>query len=31
MQQELGHEVDMTAVKSALKKHLAACFAYQYA
>lgn len=31
MQQELGHEVDMTVVKSALKKHLAACFAYQYA
>jgi lipoyl(octanoyl) transferase len=31
MQQELGHEVDMSAVKVALKKHLAACFAYQYA
>jgi lipoyl(octanoyl) transferase len=31
MQQELGHEVDMSAVKVALKKHLAAGFAYQYA
>ena len=31
MQQELGHEVDMSAVKAALKKHLAAGFAYQYA
>jgi lipoyl(octanoyl) transferase len=31
MQQELRHEVDMSAVKAALKKHLAAGFAYQYA
>jgi lipoyl(octanoyl) transferase len=31
MQQELGHEVDMSAVKAALKKHLAVGFGYQYA
>lgn len=31
MQQELGSEVDMSAVKTVLKKHLATGFGYQYA